>query len=138
MRQEAHARSLSVLAAEPATIIDAVLGIDRRVLFIGQLEIGKSTLVNALAEALGRAGRACWCISADPGSPVFGVPGAVCLGRWEGQRWALAGVEALCTLMRDAFACRWCPPWRASHSHCHWGWFWWTGRVWCAGLRVQS
>ena len=92
-----------MLAAEPAAIIDAVLGTNRRVLLIGQPGIGKSTLVNALGGALGRAGRACWCIGADPGSPLFGVPGAVCLGRWDGERWALSGIAALCTLDAGRF-----------------------------------
>ena len=101
--QDARARPLFRLAAEPSAIIDAVLGNDRRVLLVGQPGIGKSTLVNAVAEVLGRAGRACWCIGADPGSPLFGVPGAVCLGRWDGERWALAGVEALCTLDAGRF-----------------------------------
>jgi ribonuclease Z len=101
--RDARARPLFRLAAEPSAIIDAVLGNDRRVLLIGQPGIGKSTLVNAVAEVLGRAGRPCWCIGADPGSPLFGVPGAVCLGRWEGERWVLAGVEALCTLDAGRF-----------------------------------
>ncbi|MEN8175377.1 MAG: MBL fold metallo-hydrolase, partial [Pseudomonadota bacterium] len=101
--QESHASSLPVLPAEPGRIIDAVLGTDRRVLLIGQAGIGKSTLVNALAGMLGRSGRPCWCIGADPGSPLLGVPGAVCLGRWDGERWALEGIEALCTLDAGRF-----------------------------------
>lgn len=100
-----HVRSssLPVLDPEPAAIINAVLGTDRRLLLVGQPGIGKSTLVNALAETLGRAGRSCWCIGADPGSPMFGVPGAVCLGRWDGRGWQLAGLEALCTLDAGRF-----------------------------------
>ncbi|MCP4040361.1 MAG: hypothetical protein GY731_00185 [Gammaproteobacteria bacterium] len=96
--QNAHTRFLPMLPADPDQIIDAVLGNDRRVLLIGQPGIGKSTLVNALAVVLGRAGRSCWCIGADSGSPLFGVPGAVCLGRWDGECWKNKGVEALCTL----------------------------------------
>ena len=96
-------KSLPVLAAEPTDIIDAVIGNDRRILFLGQPGIGKSTLVNAMADALGRAGRTCWCIGADPGSPLFGIPGAACLGRWDGEGWELMGVEALCTLDAGRF-----------------------------------
>ncbi len=92
-----------MLAAEPRGIIDTVLAADRRVLLIGQPGVGKSTLVNTLAQTLGQAGRACCCIGADPGSPLFGVPGAVCLGRWNGAGWVLAGIEALCTLDAGRF-----------------------------------
>jgi ribonuclease BN (tRNA processing enzyme) len=90
-------------ATEPSAIIDAVLATDRRVLLTGQAGIGKSTLVEALAAALESVGRACWCIGADPGSPRFGVPGAACLARWQGGRWRLAGMEALCTLDAGRF-----------------------------------
>ncbi len=96
-------RGRPLSAADHSTLIDAVLGAGRRVLLVGAPGIGKSTLVNGLAEALGRAHRACWCIGADPGSPLFGVPGAVCLGRWEHGRWALVGIEALCTLDAGRF-----------------------------------
>jgi len=92
-----------VLPADPGAIVDAILGIDRRVLLIGQPGIGKSTLAGMLAESLGRSGRACRCIGADPGSPRFGVPGAVCLGRWDGDGWALERLEALCTLNGGRF-----------------------------------
>jgi ribonuclease BN (tRNA processing enzyme) len=80
-----------------------VLGNERRVLLVGQPGIGKSSLVHALAGALDRSGRACWCIGADPGSPLFGVPGAVCLARWKSVGWALIGLEALCTLDAGRF-----------------------------------
>lgn len=103
MTQPTDDRSLPLLSAEPAAIIDAVLGTDRRVLLIGQPGIGKSTLVDRLAAVLGRAGRPCWCLGADPGSPLFGVPGALCLGSWDGEGWALAGIEALCTLDAGRF-----------------------------------
>lgn len=95
--------SSSPLPAEASAVIDAVLQTDRRVLLMGQPGVGKSTLVQALAEVLGRGGRTCWCIGADPGSPLFGVPGAVCLGRWNDEGWVLAGMEALCTLDAGRF-----------------------------------
>ncbi|UCC56642.1 MAG: hypothetical protein JSU75_02475 [Gammaproteobacteria bacterium] len=90
-------------ATVPETIIDTVFSRARRVLLVGQPGIGKSTLVDALAGTLGQAGRACTCIDADPGSPRFGVPGAVCLTRWNPTGWTLAGLEALCTLDAGRF-----------------------------------
>ncbi|MCK5481631.1 MAG: MBL fold metallo-hydrolase, partial [Gammaproteobacteria bacterium] len=90
-------------AAAPEAIIDAVLGNERRVLLVGQPGVGKSTLVQSLAVALNRAGRSCWCIGADPGSPLFGVPGAVTQARWKPTGWALTGLEALCTLDAGRF-----------------------------------
>ncbi|MEN8106887.1 MAG: MBL fold metallo-hydrolase [Pseudomonadota bacterium] len=92
-----------LFAAAPEAIIDAVLGSERRVLLIGQPGIGKSTLVHALAGALDRAGRTCWCLGADPGSPLFGVPGTVCLARWNTTDWTLTDLEALCTLDAGRF-----------------------------------
>jgi polynucleotide 5'-kinase involved in rRNA processing len=103
VKSQVRSSSLPVLDPVPAAIINAVLGTDRRLLLVGQPGIGKSTLVNALADTLGRAGRSCWCIGADPGSPLFGVPGAVCLGYWDGSGWQLAGLEALCTLDAGRF-----------------------------------
>ncbi|MEN8175815.1 MAG: MBL fold metallo-hydrolase [Pseudomonadota bacterium] len=91
------------LTADPAALIEAVLTGDRRVLLVGQSGVGKSTLVEALATALARAGRTCRCLGADPGSPLFGVPGAVCLGRREHDAWVLEGLEALCTLDAGRF-----------------------------------
>ncbi|MFQ6024785.1 MAG: Clp1/GlmU family protein [Acidiferrobacterales bacterium] len=78
-------------------IIDRVLSHDRRVLLFGEPGIGKSILATNLAGALVHAGRSVRCIGADPGAPAFGVPGAVCLGEWQGEDWECITVEALCT-----------------------------------------
>ena len=103
MIYQTHTEPPPLSATAPEAIIDAVLGRACRVLLVGQPGIGKSTLVDALAGALGRGGRDCRCIGADPGSPRFGVPGAVCLARWNATGWALADLEALCTLDAGRF-----------------------------------
>ena len=80
-----------------------ILALGGRVLLAGPPGCGKSTLARELAGALDRLGHAPACIGADPGSPGFGVPGAVCLGEWRDGDWRLAGAEALCTLDAGRF-----------------------------------
>ena len=91
------------LPADAAALVAAVLAHDRRVLLVGAPGTGKSTLVNALAAVLADSGRTIRCLGADPGSPLFGVPGAVCLGRYARGSWAMEGLEALCTLDAGRF-----------------------------------
>ncbi len=59
---------------------------------------GKTTLMSTLARHLANADMRCWGIAADPGSPGFGVPGALALGRWEHGLWRVERLEPLCTL----------------------------------------
>jgi ribonuclease BN (tRNA processing enzyme) len=87
----------------PAVLADRVHVHDRCVLLVGAPGVGKSTLAAQLAEALFKGGRSCACISADPGSPAFGVPGALCLGTWEDAGWTTVAMEALCTLDAGRF-----------------------------------
>ena len=90
-------------ACSPELIAVRIGDRDRRLLLFGESGIGKSTLADALAREFNRAGRFCLCIGADPGSPSFGPPGAVCLGRWREGGWQLLGLEALCTLDAGRF-----------------------------------
>jgi len=88
---------------QPDAIVDTILTRDRRVLLVGAPGMGKSTLVMQLAQALSANGRKYCCISADPGTPLFGVPGAVSRGEWHGDRWQVHAMEALCTLDAGRF-----------------------------------
>ena len=94
---------LPVLPCSAGRIIDALLEGERRVLLFGPPGIGKSTLAAALADGLGAASRTCRYLSADPGSPVFGPPGALTLGNRSGIDWQPSTVEPLCTLDAGRF-----------------------------------
>jgi ribonuclease Z len=72
-------------------------------LLLGEPGSGKSTLMQRLAVRLHAEGRACQGIAADPGSPAFGVPGALALGRWMGEHWEREALAALCTLDAGRF-----------------------------------
>lgn len=84
-------------------IIAGALRRNRCLLILGEPGSGKSTLAAELGRALVGLGRSAWCIGADPGSPAFGIPGAVCLGEWRDDRWQLREYEALCTLDAGRF-----------------------------------
>jgi ribonuclease Z len=75
----------------------------RRVLLFGEPGVGKSTLAADLARMLWENKRPSCCVSADPGSPAFGVPGTACLGEWDGREWRVVALEALCTLDAGRF-----------------------------------
>jgi len=76
----------------------ALLQRHERVLVAGAPGSGKSMLVRAAAAALADGGQACHCLSADPGLPAVGPPGAACLSRWEAGAWRLEAIAALATL----------------------------------------
>ncbi|WP_181423435.1 Clp1/GlmU family protein [Halomonas heilongjiangensis] len=76
----------------------ALLQHHERVLLTGAPGSGKTSLARAAAASLAGEGRACHCLSADPGLPGLGPPGAVCLGAWRGDAWQVEAVAALATL----------------------------------------
>ncbi len=90
-------------ADEPQIIAGAISRRKQRVLLFGEMGIGKSTLTRHLAAALEDGGHPCVCLGADPGSPDFGVPGAVCIGRWKNNGWQVLSRAALCSLNAGRF-----------------------------------
>jgi ribonuclease BN (tRNA processing enzyme)/energy-coupling factor transporter ATP-binding protein EcfA2 len=102
MTLHCHAH-LPVLPCSAEPIIGGFIARDRRVLLFGPPGIGKSTLAAALGDALNAAGRSCRCLSADPGSPAFGPPGALSLGLRNVSDWQPLALEPLCTLDAGRF-----------------------------------
>ena len=96
-------KNISLEQGPPECLIKELLAGDRRVLLLGQPGVGKSTLAAQLAHTMGVWGRPCACLSADPGSPTFGVPGALCLGNWQEDGWQTVAIEAVCTLDAGRF-----------------------------------
>lgn len=94
---------LPVLPLDAAEIIARTMARDRRVLLFGPMGMGKSTLMTALARHLADRQRDCWCINADPGSPVFGVPGALSIASLLPSGWQVSKLAALCTLDAGRF-----------------------------------
>ena len=84
-------------------ITEMVLAHGRRVMLFGPPGAGKSTLAAKLATALATEDQNVFCLSADPGSPAFGVPGAVTLAKWQDGAWQPFRMEALCSLDAGRF-----------------------------------
>ena len=80
-----------------------LLRAERRVLVFGEPGTGKSTLVRQLLQILGELGAGYQCLCADPGLPLFGIPGALNLGLWQSGAWKLCDYEALCSLDAGRF-----------------------------------
>ena len=70
----------------------------KHILLWGAMGVGKSTLALELARWFGPHHGGCRILALDPGSPAFGVPGALNRGRWDGDTLHWDGCRALCTL----------------------------------------
>ncbi|MDN3554720.1 MBL fold metallo-hydrolase, partial [Halomonas maura] len=68
--------------------------------------------------ALARRGVVCRCLTADPGLPGFGPPGAVALGVWRGAGWHPERLAALCSLDAARFRLPLVDALRRLASHC--------------------
>jgi ribonuclease BN (tRNA processing enzyme) len=73
----------------PDAVAERLQSASSPVLLLG----ASQSFVAELARATGRL-----VVTADIGAPLFGAPGAIGIGRYEGSEWKLLGVEALCTL----------------------------------------
>ena len=69
-----------------------------RLLVIGEMGTGKSTLVTAMADEAWRLGLSCTVVHADPGQPLFGPPGAAARGRRVDGKWQLEAIAGLGSL----------------------------------------
>lgn len=82
----------------PKAILNGVFQSHKRVMLFGEPGVGKSTLACALVRASFDTASRLLYISADPGSPPFGPPGATLVGKWTGSGWNVMDMEALCSL----------------------------------------
>jgi ribonuclease Z len=91
-----ESRSFSLLSSQEA--VERLCARACRVLVIGAPGTGKSTLAARLGKTLAAHGLVVKDIGADPGTPAFGIPGAVCLGEWWDHGWHVLAMEPLCSL----------------------------------------
>lgn len=70
----------------------------KRVLLWGEMGTGKSTLAVNLTRLRCRQEGCGQVLALDPGTPPFGIPGALSRGWWEGDELKWADCRALCSL----------------------------------------
>ncbi|MBW2108054.1 MAG: MBL fold metallo-hydrolase [Deltaproteobacteria bacterium] len=75
----------------------------RRILFWGDMGVGKSTLALQAGQSFVRRFGYCQVLSLDPGSPPFGVPGSVSRSWWADNVLKWGDCQALCTLNAARF-----------------------------------
>ncbi|WDP90355.1 MAG: hypothetical protein HUN04_11870 [Desulfobacter sp.] len=90
-------------AAAPASVAQEAVKGSSRILLFGETGKGKSTLAEALGRIIDTSGSPVFCLGTDPGSPAFGVPGAVNLARWQGCGWQPVSMFPLCSLNAGRF-----------------------------------
>ncbi len=76
----------------------------QRILLWGEMGVGKSTLAIQLLKSLTFTDSNWQIIELDPGTPPFGIPGAICRGWWSEQEeveWS--DCQALCSLNASRF-----------------------------------
>jgi ribonuclease BN (tRNA processing enzyme) len=82
----------------PEEIAERILAFEGRALLVGGTRSERESKVFALGAELRRRGIPMVLVSADPGLPLLGPPGAVSRGRIAGTRFEVDRSEALCTL----------------------------------------
>jgi len=96
-------RHLPSLPPEAGKIVASLQPRQQRILLFGPMGVGKSNLASGMANLLAQQRQVCWGLNADPGTPAFGVPGAVSLAKWEAAGWQVQTHAALCTLDAGRF-----------------------------------
>lgn len=70
----------------------------RRILLLGEMGVGKSTLAVKLLKFLSERTDHCRLLELDPGTPPYGIPGTISQAFWGKNGLILQDYEALCTL----------------------------------------
>lgn len=100
-------QEVTVKPYNPQALAQSLLESGGPLLLYGETGVGKSSLAKYLAKSLTNTDHSVYCLNCDPGSPAFGIPGAVTLGRWhknssstQGEHfgWKLMDVEPICSL----------------------------------------